>query len=288
MIGRDIEVVYLADDQFHRLLELLAPRQEESGPVPETKLLVVIHEADRVVKATLSGKRLNPEGLRFSGPEDLAGLREETGASVAVAFTPDAIRTFLHQAESELTLDAPFLDQALILLRAFRAQVGTRIHVDPPGPLAALGVPTPAVVRRLLRWLLPPGRVAVFYAVEQHEGDRRIAASFICRQGRRGGVDLITTDAYLGEAGLDVRQWKEDAARVNAWITEHVGRIHLAVYGESSAFVELFASGVNVDLLAELVEEGRILITHRPLWLRVLLSARFRPLLSGTMRRFMG
>ena len=166
--------------------------------------------------------------------------------------------------------------------------MGTRIHVEPPGPLAALGVPTPGVVRRLLRWLLPPGRVAVFYAIEQHDGERRIAASFICRQGPRGGVDLITTDAYLGKAGLDVGRWKEDAPRVNGWIAEHVGRIHLAAYGESSAFVELFASGLDVDLLDGLVAEGRILLTHRPLWLRVLLSPRFRPLLSSTMRRFIG
>ncbi|RMG17079.1 MAG: hypothetical protein D6729_09695 [Deltaproteobacteria bacterium] len=149
-------------------------------------------------------------------------------------------------------------------------------------------MPTPGLLRRLLKWLLPPGRVAVFYAIEQHNGERRVAASLICRQGKRGGVDLITTDAYLGDEGLDVDCWREDLTRVDAWITEHVGRIHLACYGELSALLELVASGLDLDLLARLVEEGRVVLTHRPLWLRVLLSPRFRPLLSGSMRRLMG
>ena len=289
MIGPDVEVVHLQVVQFDRILASLSAQSDPEGPPPETRILLLVHEGGVLRKAILAGKRVDPTTLSFSGPDDLPRLRALLGASAAIALSPSALPELMRRAEGGYQLDRPMVDQLLTLLRAWQSLLGEHVHMDPPGPFAGIRLPSPGNTRRVMRWLLPPGRVAVFYAVEQHGEDRRIAASLILRQGRRGGLDFITSDAFLGQEGLDPARWREEASRITAQVEQHLGPVHLSVFGEISALVELVVAGGNLGLMSTAVHTERLVVQHRPLWLKALLSPTFGRFLTGPfLRRFMG
>ncbi len=140
-------------------------------------------------------------------------------------------------------------------------------------------LPSAKTLSRLQRLALPPGKVAVFYAMESSAKGQRVAASLVIRQGRDAHLDLITTDAHLGDEGLRAETWRDDLDRVCRRIAERVGPIHLACFAEAKAVTGLLASGFSLELLDAMLADGRVLLPARPFYVRMVLKPFWRRLL---------
>lgn len=280
MIGPDVRIVDLEDLRLRRLVALLAEagaKEAATRTAPGGGTLLVLRGPDGgVTKAVLGGHRLPPETVDLPDPAALPALRQRLGADLAVALEPGAIGEAFERAQLAIRPESPLLDQVLAAARVWRGLVGRSVHLDPPGPLTRWPVPSAAVLRRLVRLVLPPRRVWVFYALERAPDRRRVAASLIVRQGRRGQIDLVTTDAHLDEEGLDPTDWRRDAERLTGSIGRRVGRVHLSCFLEVPVLSELVASGFAFDVVDRALRSGRLVLLHRPWWLRLLLARWWR------------
>ena len=276
MIGHDVQVVDLEGGQLRRLMSWLEP---DEGAGDGGGVLLIVHRGPEVLKVMHGARRLPPSAVDFTGPKDFPVLRKRFGAAVAVALAHDAVGEIIHQFQAACRMDQRYLEQVLLALETVRAQVGTRLHLDPPGPLLTMHLPSARTLSRLQRLALPPGKVAVFYAMESSPRGQRVAASLVIRQGRDAHLDLITTDAHLGDEGLKAETWREDLDRVCRRIAERVGPIHLACFAEAKAVTGLLASGFSLELLDAMLADGRVVLPARPFYVRMVLKPFWRRML---------
>lgn len=264
MLAHDIHVVDVDASHWRRLLSLLAHPLPTAGARPRRLPVILFLEGDRVLKALRIG-----EGAialpSWEGPESLAELREELGASWIAAVEQDALAELIHELESGWRFGEDYVFDILRFLQSARARFGQGIYLH-PRPLAGLRLPSYDVWRRLLDFALPDGSCAAFYLF--HNGS--IWTSLIVGK-ERGMIDLLTTHEALRPAPpLD--DWRRDARAITGAITRQLRPVHLACFAERDVWLEVIASRER-GRLSRAAAEGAVLIDPAPPWLRAVLSA---------------
>jgi hypothetical protein len=160
-----------------------------------------------------------------------------------------------------------YAEQMLTLIAAFRKERGAGLRVEPPTPPGP--VPPFGLVQLLFNLLWPDNTSIVLYVVD--EDTEKIFTSLILGK-RRGDLDLMTTDLYLGEQGLNVRNWRADQIRLRKLVSEKVATPYLACFATLRAWRDWHDADTGSACMKRLRKAGDLILDPFPRRLEVLSS----------------
>jgi hypothetical protein len=196
-------------------------------------------------------------------------VAQALGVGAVIAVERAVIAGIHAEIERELRLDADFVAQALVIVRAIRRRAGKGIWSEPE--LLELVPPLSyEALQRTFDLLVPDKSSMATYVFEDDGSD--VHASLIAVK-RGGHVDLVTTQLGLGDA-VDsralARDWRRQHRRLVQAVTERYEKPHLGLFFERSAFYRV-ADGPS-DQLARELSARNVIIDPAPAWLLGLLG----------------
>jgi hypothetical protein len=230
-------------------------------------LVVVLDDRDRVLKAfhTIYGR---VEGLVWSGPGDLEALARSHGARRCVALREGVIEEIAERVARRLDRDEDYLTQWLLIARTVREMSEAGLLHSWPRPLAAVPIPTAAMVRRALDTVLPEGHAMVLVVWNGSTP----WTGLVLRRAPEGidlvaGPDLIAR--WTGPLGGD---WRRDHRVVSDAVSRAVAPVHLGIFTELSTLRGLLRSA-DPGAWARSVAVRDVIVHPTPPYVAVALGA---------------
>ncbi|MBN2498439.1 MAG: hypothetical protein JXR96_27865 [Deltaproteobacteria bacterium] len=243
MISGRIEVVDLHPDHWCNLIR--GPDGKDGGRLAEGWLVLVCRQ-DRIVHASLRG--LPCDALLGGSCRDLASLRASFGVQRVICMQEGLLARAIGRFDESLHMEMDYAEQLICALRAFRAERGTGLRIDPPTPPGP--VPPYSLLQMAFDRLWPDGSSCLLYVID--EDLDALWSSLILRK-KRGSVDLLSSDLLLGSEGLRPHAWRGDRARVLRLVTRRVAPVYLGLFSSLEAWRALLASPLDALTNADFV-----------------------------------
>lgn len=241
--------------------------EHERGRRGRGALIVVLDDQDRVIKAfhTVYGR---VEGLAWRGPGELEALAREHGARRCVALREGVIEEIAERVARRLDRDEDYVAQWLLVARTVREMSEAGLLHSWPRPLAAVPVPTAAMVRRALDTVLPEGHAMVLVV-----WNRAALWTALVLRRQPGGIDLVAGPdliaRWTGPLGGD---WRRDYRIVSDAVAASVAPVHLGVFTELSTLRGLLRSA-DPGAWARAVAVRDVIVHPTPPYVAVALGA---------------
>lgn len=240
MLSPDVRFEGFTATDHKRFLSLFRPARAsgEKGDAERPRGGIVLLRDERGPRKLLHTKvgRLRLEDVREDWPLTAEELARRHDASWAFIVEMGALERIMDRFGTQCRRGDDLTVQTLLLLSVARAELLAGALELWPSRLAGVPLPTPAVVRRTLDAVCPPGQTMLLGLFEAGE----LWTSVAVRRSPIGGFDLIQgPDELRAEMGLLAGDWRRDFRHLVRAVEHRVGPLSLGCFSETSIFRRL-------------------------------------------------
>ena len=299
MISGDLRIEGFDSRSWTNLISLFAPnvvgRQQTEAidsDAPEIDeaadagalgtLVIVLDDRERVLKA-MHTKRGRVKGLTYEGPDALASMADQWGASSCVVLREGVMEEMSERVSKRIDRGDDYVAQCLAIARTVREMSEAGLLLSWPPTMDGVPVPTIGMVRRALDTVLPDGHamVAVVWS-----GNAPWTAMVLRR--RAGMIDLIAGPDLLarwtGPLGGD---WRRDYKVIGDAVERAVAPVHLGLFTEVKTLRQLLRD-YDPGAWAQAVAVRDVIVHPMPPYVTVALGADTLRLAAQRSARWLG
>jgi hypothetical protein len=275
MLDENIQIVDLDATHWERLLKLAAgqyyPHRRQR---PKRASLRIIHQDGKALKAVHSEKGVL-RNFDFPGLDQLEALARREGVASITCLEFGAMRRFMHQVQSRLSLEGNFVQQGFEVYSCLREHViAGRFTQWPRIPLRDLKY---SAVATVLKMVLAAGEPIIFTVFDPHRRDLSglpILTSLVLRLNKSYELDLLTTTDGLAPLGLRISDWRKDYKNILSLAERAWGKPFLGIFTDLEGMIALDQKPPAEQLKAimDLEKEKKFILDPFPLRLRMMMK----------------
>lgn len=273
MISEDVRLEGFDARSWTRLVELFLPptvvegrREDRTGGT----LVLIVSTSGRIRRALHSRRGPIPQlaGTHYGDPGLLVSLARQHQAYRVLVAREGTLESIAENVALRLHRGDDFVSQWLVFIRAVREALDAGALQLHPRPLAAVPVPTTAMLLRAMDGVLPEGTAVV---LATFDGDA--LATLVALRRARGEIDrVIGPDVVLGWTGPLGGDWRRDHRLLTDRVAEHLAPVHLGLYAQHDDLHALFRNPAP-GAWAEAVATRHVVVQPSPPYVAVALGA---------------
>ena len=275
MLAENIQIVDLDATHWSRLLKLVTgefyPHRRKRPPRPSLR---IIHRNGQALKAVHSQKGVLRH-FDFPGLDQLDELAKREGVKSIICLEHGAMRRFMHQVQSRLTLQGNMVEQGFEVYACLREEVLVRGFVRWPSlPLREVKY---SAVHTVLKMVVPAAEPVVFVVFDDKLRDLSglpILTSLILRMNKKHELDLLTTTDSLAPRGLKLQDWRQDYKNILLLTEQLWGKPFLGIFTDLGGMIALDQTPPAKQLKAimDLEKTGAFILDPFPLRLKMMMK----------------
>jgi hypothetical protein len=275
MIAENIQIVDLDAAHWERLLKLLGgeyyPHRKKQPPRASLR---IIHQDGKALKAVHSEKGVI-RNFDFPGLDRLEELARREGVAAITCLEHGAMRRFMHQVQSRLSLEGNLVEQGFEVYSCLRKDVIAGSFTRWPRiPLRDLKY---SAVATVVKMVLAAGEPVIFAVFDQRLRDLSglpILTSLVLRMNKSHEVDLITTTDGLVPLGLKISDWRKDYKNILSLAERAWGKPFLGIFTDLAGMIALdqIPQAQQLKAIMDLEKEKTFILDPFPLRLRMMMK----------------